>query len=75
MLKIEVKRGENINRALSRFKSLVISEGTLKDLRDKQFYVKPSLKKKLKREAAERQRIKDEIRMLRQIEAEENEWR
>ena len=57
MISVRVKPNENINRALSRFKSAVLNEGIIKTVNDKSHYVKPSLKKKLKRAAAQRQRM------------------
>ena len=67
MISVRVKPNENINRALSRFKSAVLNEGIIKTVNDKSHYVKPSLKKKLKREAAERQRAKDLINEIKEI--------
>ena len=56
---INVKPRENINRALSRFKTAVMNEGIMKDVRAKSHFIKPCLKRKLKREEAARQRMKD----------------
>ena len=67
MISVRVKPNENINRALSRFKSAVLNEGIIKTVNDKSHYIKPSLKKKLKREAAERQRAKDLINEIKEI--------
>ena len=75
MITIKVRRNENINRVLSRFKAAVMSEGTMKTVKDKSHFVKPCLKRKLKREEAERQRMKDERKLIRQAMNEENEWR
>ncbi len=75
MITIKVKPKENINRALSRFKAAVMNEGIMKAVRDKSHFVKPCLKRKLKREEAQRQRVKDEMKLIRQIENEQNEWR
>ena len=75
MISIRIRPNENINRALSRFKSAVLNEGIIKTVNDKSHFIKPSLKRKLKREAAERQRMKDEIKLIRQIENEQKEWR
>jgi len=75
MITIKVKRNENINRVLSRFKAAVMSEGVLKTAKDKSHFVKPCLQKKLKREEAGRQRMKDERKLIRQLVNEENEWR
>jgi len=75
MITIKVRRNENINRVLSRFKAAVMSEGTMKTVKDKSHFVKPCLKRKLKREEAARQRKKDEMKLIRQVENENNEWR
>ena len=74
MITVKVKPKENINRALSRFKAAVMSEGIMKTVRDKSHFVKPCLKRKLKREEAQRQRMKDEMKLIRQAENEQNEW-
>ena len=71
MLSIKVRRNEPTERALSKFKNLVVKEGTLQQLKDKRYYRKPSLRKKLKREAAARQRVKDfhkEVRAAQRLE-------
>ena len=75
MITIKVKRNENINRVLSRFKAAVMSEGTMKTVKEKSHFVKPCLKRKLKSEEAARQRKKDEMKLIRQVENENNEWR
>ena len=75
MITIKVRRNENINRVLSRFKAAVMSEGTMKAVKDKSHFVKPCLKRKLKSEEAVRQRKKDEMKLIRQVENENNEWR
>ena len=75
MITIKIRHNANINRALSRFKAAVMSEGIMKAVRDKSHFVKPCLQRKLKREEAQRQRMKDEMKLIRQIENEQNEWR
>ena len=75
MITIKVRRNENVNRVLSRFKAAVMSEGIMKAVKEKSHFVKPCLQRKLKREEAQRQRMKDEIKLIRQIENEQNEWR
>ena len=75
MITIKVRRNENINRVLSRFKAAVMSEGIMKTVREKSHFVKPCLKRKLKREEAQRQRMKDEMKLIRQVENENKEWR
>ena len=73
MLTVKVRHNENPERAVSRLKNLVVSEGVLNTVKDKRYYRKPSLKKKLKREAAARQRVKDLHKEIRAAQrAEEN---
>jgi len=47
-----VKEGEDINRALKRFKKKVEDSGTLETLRKKEFYEKPTTERKRKKGAA-----------------------
>ena len=54
-----VNRNNNNFRTLQVFKNKVNEEGILQDLKKKEYYVKPSVAKVLKRENAERQRAKD----------------
>jgi len=75
MISIKVKPKENINRVLSKFKSAVMNEGIMKDVRAKSYFIKPCLKRKLKREEAARQRMKDEMKAIRKLQNEEKEWR
>lgn len=51
MPKTVVKETESIEDALRRFKRDVARAGTLKQARDKKYYVKPSVSKKAKRKA------------------------
>lgn len=46
MLKIPVKEGENIERAIKKFKKKFEKTGTLKELRERQKYTKPSVKRR-----------------------------
>ena len=65
---ISIKNNSRNNqKILTKFKTLVNNEGILEAYKDKRFYVKPSLAKKLKREAAQKQRIRDEIEEIRQL--------
>ena len=75
MITIKVKPKENINRVLSKFKSAVMNEGIMKDVRAKSHFIKPCLKRKLNREEAARQRMKDEMKTIRKLQNEEKEWR
>lgn len=49
---ITLKEGEDINRALRRFKNKVEDAGTLKTLQKKEFYEKPTTARKRKAGAA-----------------------
>ena len=51
MLKIPVIKG-NINKALKQFKRKFKKTGILKEIRKKQQYIKPSLRKKIEKEKA-----------------------
>lgn len=58
-MKIEVKMkdGERIDNALRRFRKVVEKSGVLQELRKREFFEKPSAKKKRK-QAASRKRAK-----------------
>ena len=56
---IKVRRGDDPHRAMQKLKNLVIKEGLYKELKDRRYHRKPSLKKRLKREEAARTRVKD----------------
>jgi len=46
MIVIPVKEGENIERALKRFKRKFEKTGVIKELRDRQKFTKPSVKRR-----------------------------
>lgn len=46
MIIIPVKEGENIERALKRFKRKFEKTGVIKELRDRQMFTKPSIKRR-----------------------------
>lgn len=52
MIIVPVKDGENIERALKKFKRKFEKTGVIKELRARQQFVKPSVKKRLKMEHA-----------------------
>ena len=52
MIIVPVKDGENIERALKKFKRKFERTGVIKELRSRQQYDKPSVKKRLKIEHA-----------------------
>ena len=58
-ISIKLKPGDRAERAITRLKNAVIKEGLYKELKDRRFYANPSKKKRLKREEAARQRVKD----------------
>lgn len=58
MVIIKVKHGEPFEKAMRRFKRKVETEGIMKTLKRKRYYLKPSERKKEKRKAAEKRRKK-----------------
>ena len=74
MLSIKVRHNESPERAISRLKNLVVKEGVLNAVKDKRYFTKPSLKRKLKREAAARQRVKDFHKEIRAAQREEESF-
>ncbi|EHO68761.1 30S ribosomal protein S21 [Prevotella micans F0438] len=52
MIIVPVKDGENIERALKKFKRKFEKTGVVKELRSRQQYDKPSVKRRLKMEHA-----------------------
>lgn len=52
MPKIVVKESESIEDALRRFKRDVSRSGTLQEARKREYYVKPSVDRKMKRKSA-----------------------
>ena len=71
---ITVKIGYNDNnqgkviKAMQKLKQIVSREGTLNEVKRRRYFVKPSMQKRLKREEAERQRIKDIRKDIKQAE-------
>lgn len=61
MLIIPVKDGENIDRALKRYKRKFDRTGTMRQLRARQQFVKPSVRNRAKMQKAQYiQRLKDQ---------------
>lgn len=52
MIEVPVKEGENIERALKKFKRKFEKTGVVKELRSRQQYNKPSVVRRLKMEHA-----------------------
>ena len=53
MIVVPIKEGENIERALKKFKRKFERTGTVKEPRGRQAYVKPSVKKRQTKKRAE----------------------
>ena len=74
MITVKVRRGDDPNRAMQKLKNLVIREGLYKILKDRRYFRKPSLKRRLKREDAVRQRVKDMKKDIKAALREEENW-
>ena len=59
MITIKIGHNQDPVRAIQRLKNRLINEGLFAELKRRRYYAKPSLKKRLKKEEAERQRVKD----------------
>ena len=59
MITIKMKPNDNLERAMTKLKNIVIKEGLYAELKRRRYYAKPSLRKRLKREEAARQKVKD----------------
>lgn len=58
MLIIKIKEGENLDKAVRRFKKKYEKTGVLKELRARQAFTKPSVKKRMaKLKAVYRQKV------------------
>ena len=58
MSEIKVQKGESLDSALRRFKRSCQKAGVLSEVRKREHYEKPSVKRKLKSEAARKRKIK-----------------
>ena len=58
MSEILVKEGESLERALRRFKRSTARSGVLAEVRKREAYEKPSVKRKKKSEAARKRKFK-----------------
>ena len=56
MSKTVVRKNESLDDALRRFKRAVTKAGTLQETRKREFYEKPSVKRKRKSEAARKRK-------------------
>lgn len=56
MARVVVKENEQLDDALRRFKRQVSRNGTLLEVRKREYYVKPGIQRRLKSEAARKAR-------------------
>ena len=54
MPKIEIRRGEELEKALRKFKTKLRREGIMDEIKKREFYEKPSQRKRKQQEAARR---------------------
>lgn len=52
MIIVQLKEGENIERALKKFKRKYEKTGVVKELRSRQAYIKPSVEKRKRKQHA-----------------------
>jgi small subunit ribosomal protein S21 len=63
--KVIVKEGEPFEKALKRFKKKVEAAGILKEVRRREHYLKPSIRRKEKQRTAEKRRRRSAVRARR----------
>ena len=73
MITIKIGPKQDAKRAMQKLKNRVIAEELFIELKKRRHYLKPSAKKKLKREDAAKQRKKDYNKAVRKAEAQELE--
>tara|TARA_B100000959_G_scaffold269144_1_gene314616 strand:- start:450 stop:674 length:225 start_codon:yes stop_codon:yes gene_type:complete len=73
MISIKIGPKQDPKRAMQRLKNKVIAEELFVELKRRKYYLKPSARKKLKREEAAKQRIKDRNKAIRKAEQNYNE--
>ena len=74
MISIKVGHNQDPMRAVQKLKNKLIQEELFVELKKRRYYAKPSLKKRLKREEAERQRVKDYRKSIRQAQQRNDGW-
>jgi small subunit ribosomal protein S21 len=65
MITIKIGPKQDAKRSMQKLKNMLINEGLFIELKKRKYYAKPSLKKRLKREEAARQRVKDKHKAIR----------
>ena len=74
MITIEVGHNQDPTRAIQKLKNKLIQEGLFQELKRRRFYAKPSLKRRLKREEAAKQRVKDYRKAVARARQEEDSY-
>ena len=64
MIKVEVRKGQSVEKAISVFKKKVKQSGLMLELRERSFYVKPSA---LKREKKNKAILRNKYKVLKVI--------
>ena len=65
MITIKIGPKQDAKRSMQKLKNMLINEGLFIELKKRKYYAKPSLKKRLKKEEAARQRVKDKHKAIR----------
>ena len=73
MITINIGPKQDPKRAIQKLKNKVITEELFIEPKRRRHYLKPSARKKLKREEAAKQRVKDQNKALRRAEQQYNE--
>ncbi len=63
MIKVEVRKGQSVEKAISVFKKKVKQSGLMLELRERSFYVKPSA---LKREKKNKAILRNKYKVLKE---------
>jgi len=58
MPKIEIRKGEDLERALRKFKTKLRHEGIIDEIKKRESYEKPSQKRRREREEAKRREVR-----------------
>ena len=74
MITIKVGHNQDPARAVQKLKNKLIQEELFVELKKRRYYAKPSLKRRLKREEAERTRVKDYRKAIRQAQQRDDQW-
>ena len=61
-MNVKVRKGEDVSKAIRRFKRKVEAEGIMREVKKRRYYLKPSVRKKAKRELAAKRRRKIQSR-------------